>query len=110
VAAVLIQAIGIGALGAKLYSSGERPVYHTLSQPAAPVGAGAIRVVPDANMTLTDWDALLHTLHLQVVAGPNDVGAYTVALVNNPSNTEQTVQQLRATRGIRLAEPIASTP
>jgi hypothetical protein len=110
VAAVLIQAIGIGVLGAKLYSYGEKPVYRTLSQQAAPVGPGAIRVVPDANMTLTDWNAVLHTLHLQVVAGPNDVGAYTVALVNNTANTQQAVQQLRATRGIRLAEPIASAP
>jgi predicted anti-sigma-YlaC factor YlaD len=109
VAAVLIQAIGIGVLGAKLYSSSEKPVYRTLSQQAAPVGPGAIRVVPDASMTLTDWDAVLHTLHLQVVAGPNEVGAYTVALISNTS-TQQAVQQLRATRGIRLAEPIVASP
>lgn len=110
VAAVLVQAIGIGVLGAKLYSTGEKPAYQTLSQESAPVAAGSIRVVPDANMSLTDWNALLRTLHLQVVGGPNEVGAYTVAPLSAASTTQQAVQQLRATRGIRLAEPIASNP
>ncbi|HEX8776474.1 MAG TPA: zf-HC2 domain-containing protein, partial [Rhodanobacter sp.] len=81
-AAVLIQAIGIGALGLKIGSAGDGAAYHTLSQePSAPTAAGAIRVVPDAGMTLADWNALLHSLQLQVVGGPNDVGAYTVAPV-----------------------------
>jgi hypothetical protein len=75
-----------------------------------PVASGAIRVVPDANMTLTDWNALLHSLQLQVVGGPNDVGAYTVVPARSNSATQHTLQKLRGTRGIQLAEPVASTP
>ncbi len=110
VAAVLIQAIGIGVLGAKLLSTGNSPAYRTLSQEPLRVASGAIRVVPDANMTLTDWNALLHSLQLQVVGGPNDVGAYTVVPARSNSATQHTLQKLRGTRGIQLAEPVASTP
>ena len=110
VAAVLIQALGIGALGVQLRSAGTSAPYRTLSQPAAPAPAGAIRVVPDASMTLADWTALLHALRLNVVRGPNDVGAYTVAPADAAAMTSDALQQLRATRGIRLAEPVAATP
>jgi hypothetical protein len=109
VAAVLLQAVGIGTLGMKLWSTGDSPAYRTLSQESASVAPGAIRIVPDAAMTLASWNALLHNLRLQVVAGPNDVGAYTVAPTGSAS-TAHTLQQLRATQGIRLAEPVAVTP
>jgi hypothetical protein len=109
VAVVLIQALGIGTLGMKLWSTGNSPAYRTLSQEPAPAAPGAIRIVPDAAMTLASWNALLHTLRLQVVGGPNDVGAYTVAPMGSAS-TAHTLQQLRATQGIRLAEPVAITP
>lgn len=110
VAVVLIQALSIGALGVKLWSTGGSPLYRTLSQESLPQPPGTIRVVPDAAMTLADWNALLHALGLQVVGGPNDVGAYTVAPTSSTPTTRQTLQQLRATRGIRLAEPVAVTP
>jgi hypothetical protein len=110
VAAVLVQALIIGGLGLKFWSAGEAPAYHTLSQASAPVAAGSIRVVPDASMSLTDWNAMLHTMHLQIVGGPNDVGAYTVAPTSSAITTQQALKQLRAARGIRLAEPIVGTP
>lgn len=110
-AAVLIQAIGIGALGLKTWSTGNGASYRTLSQePATPVTAGAIRVVPDASMTLADWNTLLHSLQLQVVGGPNDVGAYTVAPTAAAASQQNTLQQLRASHGVRLAEPVTDTP
>lgn len=110
VAVVLLQALGIGALGLKLWSVDGSPLYRTLSQESLPAAPGAIRVVPDAAMTLADWNALLHVLRLNVVGGPNDVGAYTVAPAGSTSVPRDTLQQLRATRGIRLAEPATSTP
>jgi anti-sigma factor RsiW len=110
VAAVLVQALGLGVLGVKLWSMGGTPSYRTLSQETSPAAPGAIRVVPDANMTLADWNALLHALRLQVVSGPNDVGAYTVAPVSSASTAQHALQQLRTTRGILLAEPVAVTP
>ena len=110
VAAVLVQALGIGFLGVRLWSADGHPPYRTLSQEAPPAAPGAIRVVPDAGMTLADWNALLHALRLQVVSGPNDVGAYTVAPASSASTAQQALQQLRTTRGILLAEPVAATP
>ena len=111
VAAVLIQALGLGALGVKLWSDDWTPAYRTLSQQPLPVPPGAIHVVPDATMTVAHWDVLLRALQLQVVGGPNDVGAYTVVPKNSSTSTERhTLQQLRATRGIRLAEPVTATP
>lgn len=111
VAAVLVQAIGIGMLGAKLWSeSGASQSYRTLSQTSLPAPAGAIHVVPEATMKLADWDTLLRTLGLQVVGGPNDVGAYTVVPAGPATAQGQALQQLRATRGIRLAEPVNDTP
>jgi hypothetical protein len=108
VAAVLVQALGIGALGAKLWLQDEHPGYRTLSQDVTPAPAGAIHIVPDDAMKLADWDALLHSLHLQIVGGPNDVGAYTVVPTRTAAMPKDTLQKLRETQGIRLAEPVAT--
>ena len=109
-AAVLVQAIGLGVLGMKLSAGGPAPAYRTLSDPAAAPPPGAIRVVPDAHMTLAGWDALLRTSHLRVVGGPNEVGAYmlVVAAGAPAMPPAQLVQRLRSTPGIRLAEPVSA--
>lgn len=107
--AVLVQAIGIGVLGARLWSD-EVPQYRTLSQPALLEPAGAIRVAPAASMTLADWDKLLHDFDLRVVDGPNEVGAYTVVAKRSPATSARLLRELRASRGIRLVEPADGTP
>jgi hypothetical protein len=61
-------------------------------------------------MTLADWDALLHALRLRVVDGPNAVGAYTIVARDSTATQQHILQQLRAARGIRLAEPVATAP
>jgi hypothetical protein len=109
VAAVLIQAIGLGAIGLKYWSANEPTGYRTYSEQTAPAPTGAIHVVPETTMKVAEWNALLHDQHLRVVGGPNDVGAYTVQPDGNET-AEQAVRQLRATRGIRFAEPVAGTP
>ena len=108
-AAVVAQAVGLGVLGVKL-AAVQNPPYRTLSEVPSPVPPGAIRVVPDAGMTLADWNALLLALHLQVVHGPNSVGAYTVVPTGTTATTAQILPRLRTARGIRLAEPISATP
>jgi hypothetical protein len=112
VATVLAQAIGLGVLSSQLFTANPAPTYRTLSDASAPIATGGVRVVPDPHMPLADWNALLRTLQLQVVAGPNGMGAYIVApsAANSAAPTPQIVQQLRAAPGIRLAEPISSTP
>jgi hypothetical protein len=108
-AAVLIQACGLGLVGRILWWSDQAPAYRTLSQepdPATTATTGKIRVIPDPAMAVTDWNALLHVLRLRVVGGPDKQGAYTVAPLSAASSTPRTLQQLRATHGIRLAEPV----
>ena len=110
-AAVVLQALGIGMLGLKLYREQGAADYRTYSsQDAAPAPAGAIRVVPDAAMKVADWNTLVHALHLQVVGGPNEVGAYTVVWSGPATTQAEVVRQLRAARGIRMAEPVAAAP
>jgi len=109
VAAVLVQAVGIGVLGTMLWSEGNNPPYSTLSQ-ASGAPATGIRVVPDATMKVAEWNTLLRTLHLQVMDGPNDVGAYTVVPMGSTATAQDTLKQLRASHGIRLAEPVAASP
>ncbi len=104
-AMLLLQMLGMGVLGARLWTDGTAP-YRTLSQAAPPAVPGAIRVVPDAGMKLADWDRLLHTLGLRVIDGPNDLGAYTVVPVGPASSPPETLRRLRANHAIRLAEPI----
>jgi len=111
VAAVLIQAVGLGMLGAKFLAEGTpQPVYRTLSQDAAPLPAGAIHVVPENGMKVADWNALLRSMQLQVIGGPNDVGAYTVLPAGGAAVSTKVVQRLRATHGVRLAEPVNANP
>ncbi len=106
-AAALIQA-GILLLGCRLWHPQQTAAYRTLSQEPVPAtsAAGTIRVVPDSAMALTDWNALLHVLRLRVVGGPDAAGAYTVAPTSPTVSTRRALQQLRATRGVRLAEAV----
>ena len=111
VAAVLVQAIGLGALSAHFFAEGDRPAaYRTLSESAPALPAGAIHVVPDNTITLAAWDTMLHAMRLQVVGGPNDVGAYTVVPAAGTGSTAQALGRLRATQGVRLAEPVNASP
>jgi hypothetical protein len=108
-AAVVLQAIGIGALGVRLWSD-QAPQYRTLSRPGLLEPAGALRVVPATGMTLADWNKLLHDLDLRVIDGPNDAGAYAVVPAGSASSSASVLRKLRADRGIRLAEPVDDTP
>ncbi|QNK00107.1 anti-sigma factor family protein [Dyella telluris] len=110
VAVVLIQAMAIGMLGAGRWWPDATPApYRTLGDPSQRMLPGAIRVVPDTSMDLADWNALLRSLHLDVVDGPNAVGAYTVVPADT-STSPEALRQLRATHGIRLAEPVNVPP
>jgi hypothetical protein len=111
-ATVLAQAIGLGVLSSQLFTANQTPTYRTLSDAPAPIASGAVRVVPDPNLPLAEWNALLRTLQLQVVGGPNGMGAYIVAPAapDAADQASQIVQQLRAAPGVRLAEPISPTP
>ncbi len=105
-AAMLIQAVGLLVVLAPHWPVDQAPLYRTLGQEPTAIPAGTIRVVPDAAMALTDWNALLHILHLRVVGGPDAAGAYLVVPLSRTATTRHILQQLRATRGVRLAEAV----
>ncbi len=105
-AVVVTQAIGLSIVALRLGSADQAPVYRTLSEEPMPARAGTIRVVPEAAMALTDWNTLLHILHLRVIGGPDAAGAYLVVPLSRTATTRHTLKQLRATRGIRLAEVV----
>lgn len=110
VAVLLLQTIGLGVLGAKLWSLEPAPAYRTLSQEAVPAPGGSIRLVADPALKVAEWEALLDANGLRVVDGPNRVGGYTVAPRSGSAGREVLIQRLRATRGILLAEPVAGPP
>lgn len=112
-AAVVVQAVGLGVMSLQLAPARDSAAYRTLSEgPGAAVSPATLRVLPDATMTLAQWQVLLQALELQVVSGPNAGGAY--ALAPMPGATAQprdsALARLRASPGIRLAEPIGTTP
>lgn len=121
-AAVVIQSVGIGvlSLSSRTGREGTAPsttAYQTLSEPAHTPSVATLRVLPDAGMRLADWQALLKIHQLQVVAGPNAAGAYALAPSNNAANGSdngpatapgETLARLRASPGVRMAEPIGT--
>jgi anti-sigma factor RsiW len=112
-AAVLVQAIAVGALGTALFhrSSSEtnkEPRYVTLSTPAISAVSGAhIRAVFSPGMPLGALKALLAENALTIIAGPSDAGAYTLAFTDpqTPSTRlDQTIAGLRADARVMFVE------
>jgi hypothetical protein len=110
-AAVVLQAVGIGALSLQLWSAEPDEAYRTLSSETATAPVATLRVLPDPGLSLADWQALLQAQGLQAVGGPNSAGAY--ALAPAPGATalprDEALAALRANPGVRLAEPIGAS-
>lgn len=105
-AAVVVEALALAVLGVGLVArSDPASGYVTLSDGAAGRGA-TIRIVPAPSMRIDDLQRLLQTLNLQVVAGPNSVGAYDLAPQSEQPARELQISTLRADPTLRLVEPI----
>ena len=110
--AVLIEAVGIVALSAALWTRDSprpgAPLYRTLSAPAEGASRATIRAVLQPTLTLGELRALLERAQLQIVAGPSDAGVYSLA--PQPAlalaSAQPALAQLRAHPGVRFAEPI----
>jgi hypothetical protein len=121
IAAMVVQAIGLGALGAAWWSrpsasssvpAGYAAVYRTLSAPEAVVPAASIRVVFAPDLTMAQLQAVLAAARLQVRAGPNEVGVWTLGPAgdSNRAATDAALRELRASSQVRFAEALASAP
>lgn len=109
--AVVVEAVALSVLGIGLLSRDEGSGgYRTLADAAAPdAGKAAIRIVAGPQMSLGDLQRVLLDLELEIVAGPNQAGAYALApragRVASAALDEQVVR-LRATPGLLLVEPV----
>ena len=105
-AAVAVEAVALVVLGVGLVArSDPTPGYVTLSD-SAPARSATIRIVPAPSMRIDDLQRLLQALNLQVVAGPNSVGAFDLAPQADQPARELQISTLRADPGLRLVEPI----
>lgn len=110
-AAVVLQAVGIGALSLQLWSAEPDDAYRTLSSEPATAPVATLRVLPDPGLSLAGWQALLQAQGLQTVGGPNSAGAYTLAPAPGAAALprDEALAALRASPGVRLAEPIGAS-
>jgi hypothetical protein len=111
-AAVLIEAVGIAALSAALWTRDSprpaAPLYQTLSAPAEGAAHATIRAVLAPSLTLGELQAVLKQTQLQIVAGPSDAGVYSLAPLSAhlAAATQPALAQLRMQPGVRFAEPV----
>lgn len=113
-AAVLIEAVGIAALSAALWSREaareQAPLYQTLSAPAEGTPRASIRAVLAPTLSLGELEALLGRTHLQIVGGPGDGGVYSLAPRAGAGGAADALAQLRSHPGVRFAEPVNAAP
>jgi Putative zinc-finger len=121
IAAMVVQAVGLGALGAAWWSRPSAPasapagyaaVYRTLSAPQPVVPGATIRVVFAPDLTMAQLQAVLADARLQVRAGPNEVGVWTLGPAgdSNLAATDVALRELRASSQVRFAEALPSAP
>jgi anti-sigma factor RsiW len=108
-AAVIVEAVGLSALGMGLMlRSAPEHEYQTLSESAAAPKRATLLIVPAPSMQLGELQHQLHALNLTVVSGPTAVGAYALAPHSDQPSQEAQIASLRAVPGMRLVEPIAA--
>lgn len=111
-AAVVVQAIGIGAIGSSyLNRVGDvaQMGYETRSAAPSPPSGARIRAVFVETMTIGELRALLATQHLLIVAGPTEAGVYTLgaaAGASAPDHGSAPLAGLRADAHVLFAEPL----
>ena len=111
-AAVVVQAVALGWLGASLRDrpAASAPVgkYQTLSTDPETAAPGPhIRAVFAPGMTLSELKSLLTAHHLIVIRGPSDAGAYTLASADARigAGLDASVAALRSDARVLFVEP-----
>ena len=114
VAAVVVQAIGLGLLGTAYLRHTSAPLlpagYETLSTAVAAAHGPRIRAVFSSSMTVGELRALLLQRQLAVVAGPSDAGVFTLSGTEPGFDRRQSdvlLGELRTDPRILFAEPAA---
>jgi hypothetical protein len=107
-AMVLLEAGGLVVLGMQLGGSHPSVTYRTLSSLDTALPPASIRLVVDPSMTVGKLQALLVSLHLQIVGGPSEDGVYSLGSLDRGRSVESDVTALRAASGVRFVEPVGA--
>ena len=107
-AIMAVEALVLGFAGAALlYGSGQAGQhYQTLALPAQTPRDATIRLVVSNDLTVAQLQTLLGSLKVQIVEGPSELGGFALAPIDPGIDSAAAVARLRATPGVRLAEPI----
>ena len=107
-AIMAVEALVLGFAGAALlYGSGQAGKrYQTLAAPAQTPRNATIRLVVSRDLSVAQLETLLGSLKLQIVEGPSELGGFALAPIDPGIDSAAAVARLRATPGVRLAEPI----
>lgn len=109
-AAVVVQSLGLGVLGAVLLDrNGDDARFATLSNAELGVATARIRLVPSPTLALAELQAVLATSNLRIV--DSNPGGTILALDfadghGGDDRVDQALALLRRERGVLLAEPI----
>jgi hypothetical protein len=111
-AAAIVQAIGLGAIGASfLNRTPDAGRYETRSVASPVVGEARIRAVFKPTMTLGELQALLIAQRLRIVAGPSESGVFTLATSDAIADRRQLdtlLGGLRSDARVLFAEPASN--
>jgi hypothetical protein len=113
-AAVILQAIGLGAIGGSYLvrqpADRGKAAYETLSTPAAVTSGARIRAVFAEGMTIARLKELLAAQHLVIVSGPSEAGVFTLGsteVAPDRDRRDLPLAALRADPSVLFAEPLA---
>jgi anti-sigma factor RsiW len=119
VAAMVVQAIGLGVLGTVLWAKPGTSMtamgggYRTLSASEPVSGAATIRVVFAPELSVGRMQALLAAAGLQVQSGPSSAGVWSLEPLhdlNRSAATQAALRELRSSAEVRFAEAIGGSP
>ena len=106
IAAVLVQAVGLGAAMLALLGPGRGDGFRTLSEPVAASRVPMLLLVPAPTMDFAALRLLLRQTHLAVVdTAPDASSLHLGAQDDRWATAEAALPQLRSLPGVLLAEP-----
>ncbi len=108
--AVVVQAVGLAALGLALLGPPRDRDFRTLSLPAT-ARAASLRLVPTAEMDFAALRRLLAELRLEIVDAAPDGSSLGLAASDGRADTAlAALPRLRSHAGVRMAEPTGHAP
>lgn len=107
VAAVMVQAVGLGAAGLVLLEHSREGDYRTLSQASTSARPATVRLVPSPGMEFGALRVLLASTRMELVEVGSDGGSLGLAPQDgSPATSAAALPLLRNSAQVMLAEPL----